>query len=61
MSANPKRGMFKCKLSVTVKDGKQFIKAPVYELKVKVLARIEVKDVDIGVGETDQAVGKVSK
>lgn len=61
MSANPKRGMFRCKIVVSVKDGKQFVKETVYELKVKVLARVMVEDVDVAIGEKDQALGKAVK
>lgn len=61
MAANPKRGMFNCKVTVAVKDGKQFVKEEVYVLKVKVLARVMVENVDVAVGEKDQAIGKSVK
>ena len=61
MAANPKRGMFKCQVALTLKDGKQFVTSEAYEMKVKVLARVMVEDVDIAVGEKDQKLDKASK
>jgi oligosaccharyltransferase complex subunit delta (ribophorin II) len=63
MDANPTRGMYKCQLEVGLKPGnKLFALDGAFSVNAKVLAKIMVEDVEIGVGDRDQAsVGKTSK
>lgn len=56
MAARPSRGMYKCNVQVGVKNKKKFLLGGTFSLGVKVLARIMVEDVEVGVGDKDQAV-----
>jgi len=63
MSADPARGMFKCNVAVQLKkESQRFVLGGDFVVNVKVLARIMVEDVEIAVGDKEQAVlSKTSK
>lgn len=63
MGASPNRGMYNCKFEVKLKTKKELfsLNGP-FTLNVKVLTKIMVEDVEIGVGDRDVAtVSKTSK
>ena len=60
MEAAPTRGMYNCKFGVEL-DNKLFVLGGDFVAKVKVLAKIVVEDVEIGIGDRDQSnVAKMS-
>jgi len=63
MSVAPNRGMYNCKFDVTLNAAnKLFVLGGDFVAKVKVLAKIVVEDVEIGVGDRDQSsVSKMNK
>jgi len=63
MGANPNRGMYNCKFDVGLKTSESlFVLDGNFVVSVKVLAKIMVTDVEIGVGDRDQAaITKTSK
>jgi len=63
MESNPSRGMYNCKFDVSLKTSNSlFVLDGDFVVSVKVLAKIMVEDVEIGVGDRDQAaVSKTSK
>jgi len=63
MSANPSRGIFNCKFAVGLKGSNNFfVLGGDFIVSVKVLAKITVEDLDIGVGDRDQStLTKTSK
>jgi len=61
MSTKPSRGMYKCKVAFEVsKNAKLYTSFESFELRVKVLAKIVVEDVEIAVGEKDRELAKAS-
>lgn len=63
MGANPTRGMYNCRFEVELNPAnKLFVLGGEFVAKVKVLAKIVVEDVEIGIGDRDQSiVAKMSK
>ena len=63
MDANPTRGIYNCKFEVGLKTGNElFALDGLFAVSVKVLAKIMVEDVEIGVGDKDQStIGKTTK
>lgn len=63
MEANPTRGAYSCKLEVGLsKDSKHLVLDGPFTVSLKVLARIMVEDVEIGVGDRDHStVSKINK
>jgi len=63
MGSNPSRGMYNCKLDVSLKTSNSlFVLDGDFVVSVKVLAKIMVEDVEIGVGDRDQStINKISK
>jgi len=54
--ANVNRGLYDCKFEVGLKAGsKRFLRDGLFVVKAKVLAKIVVEDVEIGVGDKDQS------
>lgn len=57
MGAKPTRGMYTCKFEVGLKTGNSlFVLDGNFAVSVKVLAKVMVEDVEVGVGDRDQAV-----
>jgi len=57
MGSSPNRGMYNCKFEVELNAAnKLFILGGTFVSKVKVLAKIVVEDVEIGIGDRDQSV-----
>jgi len=55
MAQTPNRGLYNCKLAVQLKEGgDRFVLDGAFTVKVKVLAKIMVEGVQIGVGDRDQ-------
>jgi len=54
MGASPTRGMYNCKFEVQGLTSKLFVLGGAFTAKVKVLAKIVVEDVQLGIGDRDQ-------